>query len=206
MYSVKKEEAPFKETSFLSYLHACIINVTYPVDQVLLIFITVIINFDEKVGRVKPNFPRWKQELYIYTTADVYLLLWVFSKFHWCTVFNSLFDKKKLKLSEKTPRDRYWMKTIEPINKHVEGNKTEIYDYCRRYHLVAICTWPNMTSTSFSISAPNTSTSTTPLSYRIPPVAQPNPTSPPARHNPIPPPAQHNLIPLHRPNVTPLLH
>lgn len=121
-------------------------------------------------------------------------------------LFSTLSLIKKLKLSKKTPRDRYWMKTIEPINKHVEGNKTEIYDYCRRYHLVAICTWPNMTSTSFSISAPNTSTSTTPLSYRIPPVAQPNPTSPPARHNPIPPSAQHNLIPLHRPNLTPLLH
>ena len=65
MYSVKKEEAPFKETSFLSYLHACIINVIYPVDQVLLIFITVIINFDKKVGRVKQNFPRLKK-LYIY--------------------------------------------------------------------------------------------------------------------------------------------
>lgn len=101
MYSVKKEEAPFKETSFLSYLHACIINVTYPVDQVPLIFITDIINFDEKVGRVKPNFPSWKQELYIYTTADVYLLLWVFSKFHWCTVFNSPFDKKNYNFQRK---------------------------------------------------------------------------------------------------------
>ena len=62
---MKKEEAPFKETSFLSYLHACIIIVTYPVDQVLLFFITVIINSDEKVGRVKPNFPGEKNYIYI---------------------------------------------------------------------------------------------------------------------------------------------
>lgn len=215
MYSVKKEEAPFKETSFLSYLHACIIIVTYPVDQVLFIFYYCYHKLWWKVWKSETKLPRWKK-LYIYINhcrclhaeVSVYQVPLVH-----CSQLSLWY--KKLKLAKNTPWDRYWMKTIEPINKHVEGNKKEIYDYCGRYHLVALCTWPNMTSTWFSISAPNNSTSTTPLSYRIPPVAQPNPASPqarhypippPARHNPIPPPAQHNLIPLHQPNLTPLLH
>lgn len=216
MYSVKKEEAPFKETSFLSYLHASIIIVTYPVDQVLFIFYYFYHKLWWKGWKSETKLPRWKK-LYIY----IYKPLQMFTCCCEClsssigTLFSTLSLIQKIKTSKNTPWDRYWMKTIEPINKHVEENKTEIYDYCRRYHLVALCTWPNMTSTWFSISASNNSTSTTPLSYRIPPMAQPNPTSPqarhnpippPARHNPIPPPAQHNLIPLHQPNLTPLLH
>ena len=113
MYSVKKEEAPFKETSFLSYLHACIIIVTYPVDQVLFIFYYCYHKLWWKGWKSETKLPRWKK-LYIYinhcrclhAAVSVYQVPLVH-----CSQLSLWY--KKLKLSKNTPWDRYWFQFFQ---------------------------------------------------------------------------------------------